>query len=192
MVRARRARERWRVRGGRARGRGCPIYRGGEGRGEGAREGEKQLASTPLMAINGGFEWREREREGETTGRGRGDGFRLLEAGLRSRRLQSWHGRGQVAVLGGSGGLARCSGTASGARLGAGQRMPAGPWPAGPTRQGKGRRSLAARGWEEAGRRRGKEEGREKREGVHGARLAVMEGREGAGWAKWAGLADLD
>jgi hypothetical protein len=46
------------------------------------REGErapgrekKQPASTPLMAINGGFEWR--EREGETAGRGRGDGFLL-------------------------------------------------------------------------------------------------------------------
>jgi hypothetical protein len=76
MAGARRARERWRVRGGREREREREVaafIERGEGRGEGPGE-KKRPVWSPLMAINGGFEWR--EREGETGGGRRGgDGF---------------------------------------------------------------------------------------------------------------------
>jgi hypothetical protein len=52
-------------RGGRARGRGCPFYRGGEGRGEGAGEGEETTGHH--HTIDGHQWWSSlREREGET------------------------------------------------------------------------------------------------------------------------------
>jgi hypothetical protein len=57
--------DRFGCRGGRARGRGCPFYRGGEGRGEGAGDGQETADHHHI--IDGHQWWSSlREREGET------------------------------------------------------------------------------------------------------------------------------
>jgi hypothetical protein len=102
--RAQRERERELEEGGRARGRGCPIYREGE-RAPGREK--KRPASTPLMASvsplmergNGGKskwggDYELGEGEGDSTGVGRGASGAVLDRGAR-------HG-GRV--------LARCAG----------------------------------------------------------------------------------
>jgi hypothetical protein len=132
----------------RAPWRGCPIYRGGEGRGGGAEERERRSAF--FKAINGGG------INGERVGRGgngrveaplrRGD-ERLQggsDAGWLGCRVRSWRRR----RLGRGVGSQRRRGG-----LGAGKATPAGPWPVGPARQGGEKSPLAARLGE--GRREG-------------------------------------